>query len=139
MQERYIAEHVYDAHSGNSGIVLFTNSVYTYMYSRQSLATYPTLLINNLHSIFYTFIKTTIAQISSSMTCGQQKKHEFLCSLVSLMEKLRTPTTSDLRKHRIDANPAPSKGKKRSAQDMRKLTRNLCDHLSVRVSFLDKN
>ena len=50
--------------------------------------------------------------------------------IVSLLEKLRVPSASELgRKRKIDTNPAPPKGKKRSTQNLR--NQNRCDHLSV--------
>ena len=50
--------------------------------------------------------------------------------IVNLLERLRAPSASELgRKRKIDANPAPPKGKKRSTQNLRKF-----DPKSVRPS-----
>lgn len=71
---------------------------------------------------------TTDTQIAGSSSTNSSEGESR--PLVSLMENLRAPTASELgRKRRIDANPVPPKGKKRSTQNMRKF-----DLKSVRPS-----
>ena len=67
------------------------------------------------------------AGCSSSSSCSESRPWR---PVVSLLERLRVPTVSELsRKRRIDANPPPPAGKKRSTQTVRKF-----DPQSVRPS-----
>ena len=67
------------------------------------------------------------AGCSSSSSCSESRPRR---PVVSLLERLRAPTVSELsRKRRIDANPPPPAGKKRSTQTVRKF-----DPQSVRPS-----
>ena len=62
---------------------------------------------------------TTDTQVacSSSTTSSECESRP----IVSLLERLCAPSTSELaRKRKIDANPPPPKGKKRSTQNVRK-------------------
>ena len=60
---------------------------------------------------------------STSTTLTDTQGTSSVCELhsMSLLERLRTPSASELgRKRKIDANSPPPKGKKRSTQNMRK-------------------